>query len=77
MQDHGKYTEFESYQEFRKWNEQCIKDLSEDDRTWIEGLCKRMVKETIFLMDEECCEAMPATNLYFDKDKNVCIVNPR
>ena len=76
MQRYGDY-ESPSFKEFMAWNLKCIADLNDEDRLWVTGLCKRISKRAIFLMDEEYASANDATNIYFDKNKNVCIMNPR
>ena len=76
MQNYGDY-DCPSFEEFQAWNLQCIADLDAEDRVWITGLCKRISKRALKLMDEETCSAHTAYWFYFDKDKNVCIVNPR
>ena len=76
MKSYGDY-DCPSFDEFHAWNRQCIADLNEEDRMWVEGLCKRISKRAIFLMDEEYCSSHNATNIYFDMSKNVCIMNPR
>lgn len=76
MKAYGDY-ECNSFEEFQRWNEKCIADLNEDDRVWVTGLCKRIQKNKVRLMDEESCSVFTANCIYFDNDKNVCIVNPR
>lgn len=76
MKAYGDY-ECNSFEEFQRWNEKCIADLNEDDRVWVTGLCKRIEKKKLFMMDEEPCSVHRAYCFYFDKNKNVCIVNPR
>ena len=66
-----------SYSIFLKWNIDCINELSDKDREWVTGLCKRIGDNTINLMDEESCVAFEAYKIYFDEDKKICLVNPR
>ena len=76
MQSHGDY-DCPSFEKFMAWNLKCIDELNDEDRIWITGLCKRINKRSIYLMDEEYASASDATNIYFDKNKNVCIMTPR
>lgn len=77
MQSYGDYDEFASFDEFMEWNLQCIADLDDDDRIWLMGLCKRISKKAISMMDEEYCSSRDVSNIYFDKKKNVHVVCPR
>lgn len=75
-QDYGDY-ECPSFEEFHAWNLQCIADLDMEDSAWLTGLCKRISKKALSIMDEESCSVFRAYGFYFDKNKNICIVNPR
>jgi hypothetical protein len=66
-----------SYTSFLKWNINCINELSDKDKEWLTGLCKRIGDNQINLMDEESCVAFEAYKIYFDENKKICIVNPR
>lgn len=76
MKAYGDY-DCNSFEEFLAWNKQCIADLDDEDSAWVTGLCKRIQKNKVCLMDEESCSVFTANCIYFDNDKNVCIVNPR
>ena len=76
MKAYGDY-ECDSFDTFMAWNKQCIDELNNDDRVWVTGLCKRISRRAVSLMDEEYCSSHYATNIYFDKNKHVCIMNPR
>ena len=65
------------YSEFIKWNIECIRALSDEDRLWIIGLFKRLKKEMISLMDLESCAVFVADCIYFDTNKKLIISNPR
>ena len=67
----------ESYTTFLKWNINCINELSDKDIEWLNELCNRIGNKKIKLMDEESCVAFDAFKIYFDKNKKICIVNPR
>jgi hypothetical protein len=66
-----------SYEDFYQMNLSHINSLSPADRAWTLELCKRISKGSIQLMDEESCVNFEAGNIYFDKNKRLCIVNPR
>lgn len=77
MQSYGDYTEFGTFDEFKTHNLQCIADLDEEDRVWVTGLCKRISKRTLCMMDEEYASSHDVWNFYFDKKKNIHVVCPR
>jgi hypothetical protein len=66
-----------SYEDFYQMNIDHIKTLSPEDRAWTLELCNRISKRNIQLMDEESCANFEASYIYFDKNKRLCIVNPR
>ena len=66
-----------SYEDFYQMNLSHINALSPEDRAWTLELCKRISKGGIQLMDEESCARFGASNIYFDKNKRLCVVNPR
>ena len=66
-----------SYEEFIQMNVDHIKTLSPEDYAWTLELCNRISKRSIQLMDEESCANFEADSIYFDKNKRLCIVNPR
>ena len=66
-----------SYNEFVRWNTECIRGLTDDDKEWLVGLCKRLKKNTISLMDLESCAVFVGDCIYFDTNKNLVIANPR
>jgi hypothetical protein len=67
----------QSYQGFLSWNETCIKELSQDERNWVLGLCQKIKKFKISLMDLESCAVFDAFKIYYCQNKHLCIVNPR
>ena len=67
----------ESYEEFIEWNVNCLSELSDARKAWLIELCKGINSNYIKLVDEESCAEMTASNIYFNKKKNLCIVNPR
>jgi len=66
-----------SYAEFLDWNQRCLNAMTDADITWLMGLCTRLKRKTVRLMDMEPCSVFTADAIYFDKEKNLCIVNPR
>ena len=66
-----------SYEDFRQMNLDHINRLSPQDYAWTRELCNRISKGDIQLMDEESCANFEADSIYFDKNKRLCIVNPR
>jgi hypothetical protein len=66
-----------NYTDFLAWNTQCLTELTADERLWVQSLCERIKKNKIRLMDMEPCSAFVASGLFYDKKKNLCIVNPR
>ena len=77
MQNYGDYDEFATFDAFMEWNLKCIVDLDDEDRTWVAGLCKRISKNAISMMDEESCYSHEVSYIYFDKNKNTHVVCPR
>jgi len=66
-----------SYEEFLQMNIDHINTLSPEDHAWTLELCKRISKGSIQIMDEESCAKFEASNIYFDMNKRLIIVNPR
>jgi hypothetical protein len=66
-----------SYQEFLTFNIQCINELTDDDKTWIIGLCKKLKSNMICLVDTEHCQEFEGDTFYFNNQKKLCIANPR
>lgn len=67
----------QSYQDFLSWNQKCINDLSQDERNWVLGLCQKIKRYKISLMDLESTAVFDAFKIYYCQNKNLCIVNPR
>ena len=66
-----------SYHDFLAWTQRCITDLSQDERNWVLGLCQRIKKYKVSLMDLESCTIFDASMIYYCQNKELCIVNPR
>jgi phosphoserine aminotransferase len=66
-----------SFQDFLAWNEKCIKEISQDQRNWVLGLCQKIKKYKISLMDLESCSIFDAFIIYYCQNKILCIANPR
>ena len=65
------------YEDFLVWNETCINLLNNGERLWVLGLCERLTKKSVDLMDMESCAVFTADSIYFGLNKKLCIVNPR
>jgi hypothetical protein len=65
------------YNNFLLYNKTCLDELSYDDVAWVWGLCRRMNKNTIGMMDMECCGIWEADTFFYDQNKNLVIVHPR
>jgi len=68
---------YKDYSEFIDWNMKCISELSEEKQNWLYELCIQISNNEIKLMDEENCVLFTACNIFFDKNKKLCIMNPR
>jgi hypothetical protein len=66
----------ETYEKFVSWNKACVDELNAEDVAWVLGLCKR-IQQGVGLMDLESCATFSAHAIFFDKNKRICIVNPR
>ena len=69
--------EGETYSDFLAWNKSCLEELSFEDVNWVWGLCKRLNKGEIGMMDMECCGVWKADSIFYDTYKNLVIVHPR
>jgi len=67
----------QSYADFMEWNIKCIAELSAEERAWVWGLCQRIGRRSIKLMDMENCPVFTAYGIYYSSDKTLCVVNPR
>jgi hypothetical protein len=78
IRDNGElYAVDMEYSDYRIWNLECIAGLSDEEYSWTVELCRRISQKKIKLMDEESSSVFTAANIYFDKNKNLCITNPR
>lgn len=77
MDEVDKPPSYKDYSEFIDWNMKCISELSEEKQNWLYELCIQINNNEIKLMDEESCSIFTACNIFFDKDKKLCIMNPR
>jgi hypothetical protein len=69
--------EDKTYAEFILWNAKCFEELEEDCQQDILRICKSIGRQFIRLVDEEHCCEFTACSVYFNKNKQLCIVNPR
>lgn len=75
MSNYNENYENISYNEFYQWNIRYINELSAEDYSWIVGLCERIIRNKINLVDEESCVEFSACGIYFDFKGNLCILN--
>jgi len=66
-----------TYEEFFEWNMKCFMSKSQEYTIWLTTLIRMIKNSEIKLMDEESCVAFTASEIYFDMDGKLCIVNPR
>lgn len=66
-----------TYAEFHQWNTLCLSEQAPDYDPWLLRLCERMKDNQICLMDLESCCIFEASGFFFDKNKRLCIINPR
>jgi len=66
-----------TYAAFLEWNRRCIRELPEDEVTWLMGLCSHISNNKISIMGLESCTVYEACAIYFDQNKRLCIVNTR
>ena len=72
----GIYQE-ETYHSFLAWNKSCLEELPFEDVNWVWGLCRRLNKAEIGMMDMECCGIWEADTIFYDRNKRLVIVHPR
>jgi hypothetical protein len=66
-----------SYDDFVEWNVKCLKEYKDEDYVFFKYLCDKMNQNKIGQMDMETCVVFTTTNIFFDINKNLIIVNPR
>ena len=66
-----------SYDDFMEWNVNCLKEYKEEDYVFFKYLCDKINQNKIGQMDMETCVVFTTTNIFFDINKNLIIVNPR
>ena len=77
MRDMNEDLDFSNYKKFLEHNIQCINELPDDDKMWLHTLCKKLKSKMINLVDNEHCVEFGADSFYFNKNKKLCISNPR
>jgi len=75
--NHEKVWNDTTYAEFILWNSKCFEELEEDYQQDVLRICKSIGRQFIRLVDEEHCCEFTACSVYFNKNKQLCIVNPR
>jgi hypothetical protein len=66
-----------NYNDFFLYNKNCLEELLHDDVKWVWGLCQRLNRDTIGMMDMEYCSIWKANSIFYDLDKNIVVVHPR
>jgi hypothetical protein len=66
-----------TYAEFHEWNTLCLSEQAPDYDPWLLRLCQLMKDNQICLMDLESCAVFEACAFFYDKNKRLCIINPR
>lgn len=66
-----------TYADFILWNTKCFEELETDYQDDVLRICSSIKRKFIKLVDEENCCEMTACSIYFNKNKQLCIVNPR
>jgi hypothetical protein len=72
---HHSYSDM-SYQEFMSWNIQCVNQLSDEESTWLDGLCKLLKSARLDIHELNTCSKIEAQCFYFDDNKKLVIANP-
>ena len=63
------------YAAFLDWNLNCLNELDSDELDMVFKLTQMISAKKLNLMDLEPCVAFPATRIYYDINKKLCIVN--
>jgi len=66
-----------TYLEFVEWNVTCLKEYCKENCSLFKNLCDKIIQQKIGQMDMESCAVFKTSNLLFDKNNNLVIVNPR
>jgi hypothetical protein len=66
-----------AYATFLNWNIKCLNELPDKELDWLTVLCDRLKQGSLNLMDLESCAVFTAHQIYFNMDKEFCLVNPR
>jgi hypothetical protein len=77
MQDYNEEYGFKNYKEFLMHNKKCIENLSKKDAEIYVSLCKKILDNNIYLVDEENFVEWKAYTVYFNKDKKIVFMHPR
>ena len=77
MKNHNDDINHSNYQDFLAFNIQCINELTDDDKTWLMVLCRKLKSKMICLVDTEHCQEFEGDTFYFNNKKKLCITNTR
>jgi hypothetical protein len=66
-----------SYPQFITWNMEKIAQLSDEDRAWLRGLCRRIHVDNIRQVDLDSCVEWDSCGFYYNPRGRLCIMHPR
>jgi hypothetical protein len=65
------------YAAFLNWNLSCINALTDDERNSVLNITNMIKANMLNMLDLESCVSWPASNIYYDNNKKLCIVHER
>lgn len=66
-----------TYDDFLEHNERIINNLPGDDLAFLRRLCGMIKTTRVNLMDMESCAEFQSSGIYYNKEGELCIFNPR
>jgi len=66
-----------SYHDFLEHNERIMNNLPGDDLAFLRRLCGMIKTTTVNVMDMESCAEFKSSGIYYNKEGELCIFNPR
>jgi len=75
--DYDGIDETKSYDDFVKWNINCLKEYSKEEYIFFKVLCQKIDDQKLGQMDMESCVGWDTYCLFFDINKNLILVHPR
>lgn len=76
MNAYNKKHGFKNYEHFVTHNEQCVKNLSDDDVKFVKMLIDKMKKDEICQADEEDCIEWDSYKVYYNIHGKIVIMHP-